>query len=147
MQSFMIACSYICAKLFPVKNPHNYTDWMSNLFGKRLFRVFFKTYTEKVWGMDCDSISADWAKQRIGGLSVSKMLFSSLPFFRQVKSPVKSLIDSFRYPRKGPGMIWESCAERIVAMGGQIHMGCRITKVRYLEDSGKYELEYQDRGY
>lgn len=145
VQSFMIVCSYTSAKLFPVKNPRTYSDWVSNLFGKRLFQIFFKTYTEKVWGMDCNSISADWAKQRIGSLSVSKILFSKFPNFSQVTSPVKSLIESFRYPRKGPGMLWEACAKRILEMGGQIHMGCKVTKVRYLEDIGKYKLEYQYR--
>lgn len=143
-QSFRVVCSYIWAKLFPVKNPNTYTDWVSNLFGRRLFNIFFKTYTEKVWGMDCSSISADWAKQRIGGLSVSKMLMSKLPGLCRIAPPVKSLIESFRYPRKGPGMLWESCADKILKMGGQVYMGCKVTKVSYLRSIEKYELEYQD---
>jgi len=144
-QSIMIVCSYFWAKLVPVKNPTTYTDWVSNLFGRRLFNIFFKTYTEKVWGMDCDSISADWAKQRIGGLSVSKLLISKLPSIFQISPPVKSLIESFRYPRRGPGMLWESCADKIKKMGGHIQMGCEIRRIRYLQSSEKYELEYRDQ--
>ena len=93
----------------------NFEDWVSNQFGKRLFNTFFKSYTEKVWGMSCKEISADWAAQRIKGLSFGSAIKNALFPQRQPKDKskvIKTLINSFRYPRKGPGMMWEACAEK-----------------------------------
>ena len=89
---------------------------MTNQFGKRLFNIFFKTYTEKVWGMSCKEISADWAAQRIKGLSLwsadLERAAAEDDSRRADKSKViKTLIDTFRYPRQGPGMMWEACAD------------------------------------
>src|SRR4051794_13027664 len=77
-ESILCVLSYVKARLFPVKNPTNLEDWVSNQFGKRLFRIFFKTYTEKVWGMSCKEISADWAAQRIKGLSLTSAIINAL---------------------------------------------------------------------
>src|SRR5215510_10363923 len=118
--------SYFKSKLFPRKNPKSFEDWVSNQFGKRLFNIFFKTYTEKVWGMSCKDISADWAAQRIKGLSLASAVKNALLPKRTPKDPskiVKTLIDTFRYPRRGPGMMWEACAARIKEMGGDVRMG------------------------
>jgi len=80
------------------------SDWVSNRFGRRLFEIFFKTYTEKVWGMPCEEISADWAAQRIKGLSLASAVFHALGFGRRKGSAaVKTLIDTFQYPLLGPG--------------------------------------------
>ena len=122
--------SYAYARCFPVHEPKSFEDWVSNKFGRRLFGIFFKTYTEKVWGMSCKEISADWAAQRIKGLSLSSAIWNALLPKREPKDrskQIKTLIGSFRYPRKGPGMMWESAAQRTVAQGGDVRMGCRVT--------------------
>ncbi len=129
-ESLLCVLSYLQARLFPVRNPKSFEDWVVNQFGRRLFGIFFKTYTEKVWGMSCKEISADWAAQRIKGLSLASAIRNALfPAAKpegavQDRSKViKTLIDTFRYPRLGPGMMWERCGQRIREMGGTIHMG------------------------
>jgi protoporphyrinogen oxidase len=131
IESALCMLSYMRAKVFPVKNPENFEDWVSNQFGKRLFNIFFKTYTEKVWGISCKEISADWAAQRIKGLSLTGAIKNALfPNKSKDKDKViKTLIDSFRYPRKGPGMMWEACAEKTVALGGTVKMGAQVTNI------------------
>jgi protoporphyrinogen oxidase len=110
-QSAACLASYAYARAFPIQNPKTFHQWMRNEFGERLFSIFFKTYTEKVWGMDCDEISADWAAQRIKGLNFFKALTDglqrSLGLKRRTDGGAKTLIESFRYPRRGPGMMWD----------------------------------------
>ncbi len=138
LESGLCMLSYAGAKLFPKKDPKNFEEWVSNQFGSRLYRMFFKTYTEKVWGMDCTEISADWAAQRIKGLSLWEAVKNAfLPAANQSKDRskvIKTLIDTFRYPRKGPGMMWEACAERIRSLGGEIIMGAKVTGIRCGEE-------------
>jgi protoporphyrinogen oxidase len=145
-----IACvlSWLKARVFPVRDPKNFEDWVSNQFGKRLFNTFFKSYTEKVWGMNCREISADWAAQRIKGLSLGSAIKNALLPQRQPKDPskvIKTLINSFRYPRRGPGMMWETCAEKTVAMGGRIEMGCKVVGLEYDENSETWDVQFRDR--
>ncbi|MBP7990148.1 MAG: FAD-dependent oxidoreductase, partial [Sediminibacterium sp.] len=138
-ESALCVLSYLKAKVFPVKNPTNFEEWVTNQFGKRLFNIFFKTYTEKVWGIPCNEISADWAAQRIKGLSLSSAIFNAL--FKPNKKAtdkdkvIKTLIDSFRYPKQGPGMMWEACAEKSKAMGVALHMNCGVQKIEYANNS------------
>ncbi len=138
-ESALCVLSYLKAKAFPVKNPTNFEEWVTNQFGKRLFNIFFKTYTEKVWGIPCNEISADWAAQRIKGLSLSSAIFNAL--FKPNKKAtdkdkvIKTLIDSFRYPKQGPGMMWEACAEKSKAMGVTLHMNCGVQKIEYANHS------------
>jgi protoporphyrinogen oxidase len=134
IESTLCMLSFLAARLNPTRNPKTFEDWVSNQFGKRLFRIFFKTYTEKVWGMSCNEISADWAAQRIKGLSlgsaIKHALFSrSKPKDR--KQIVKTLIDTFRYPRLGPGMMWEACAEKVRKLGGEVLLGRRVVGCRF----------------
>src|SRR5215475_1792262 len=139
--------SYFWSKLFPVKNPKNFEDWVSNQFGKRLFNIFFKTYTEKVWGMSCKDISADWAAQRIKGLSLKSAILNAILPKKKPKDKtqvIKTLINSFRYPRRGPGMMWEACAEKMTALGGKLEMGCRVTRCSYDDLSGQWNIEYKN---
>jgi protoporphyrinogen oxidase len=129
VESGLCMLSYLRAQARPVRNPRSFEDWVSNQFGRRLFRIFFKTYTEKVWGMNCKEISADWAAQRIQGLSLWSAIKNGLgSASRTGQQPpaIKTLIDSFRYPRRGPGMMWEACASRVKQMGGDIRMGQRV---------------------
>ena len=109
--------SFLKARLRPTANPKTFEDWVVNQFGQRLFRIFFKTYTEKVWGMSCQEISADWAAQRIKGLSLGSAIKHAFLSWRKPRNKnrkqiVKTLIDTFRYPRLGPGMMWEAFARK-----------------------------------
>ena len=130
--------SYAFAKTFPIPSPRSFHDWVRNQFGERLFQIFFKTYTEKVWGMSCDEISADWAAQRIKGLDLRVAVFNALKrsFRRKPRADaggdvVKTLIETFEYPRRGPGMMWEAAAARIAERGGQILMGRELVELAY----------------
>ena len=133
-QSIACVASYAHARAFPIRDPKTFHQWMRNEFGERLFSIFFKTYTEKVWGMDCDEISADWAAQRIKGLNLAKALIDGVKRSFGLKplggAGAKTLIESFRYPRRGPGMMWEAAARKIQESGGRIAMDRKFEKLR-----------------
>jgi len=147
VESTLCVLSYLFKQVFPHENPETFHEWVSNQFGERLFSIFFKTYTEKVWGMSCDEISADWAAQRIKGLDLWSAMANAL---RRSTNPspgnaaarngevVKTLIESFRYPRKGPGMMWDAAAARIKERGGVIHMGHRLERLSCDRASGRW---------
>jgi protoporphyrinogen oxidase len=112
----------------------SFEDWVTNNFGKQLYLAFFKTYTEKVWGIPCDEISADWAAQRIKGLSLTEAIknaFSDLIPRKKSENTkvIKTLIDNFDYPMYGPGMLWEKADLKIKALGGQVCMGSKVSKI------------------
>ena len=109
VDSARVVFSYLKSRLFYYENEQNLEQWVSNRFGKRLYEIFFKTYTEKVWGVRCTEISAEWAAQRIQSLSLATALRNAL--YKPQKTKVKTLISSFHYPRRGPGQMWESMAE------------------------------------
>jgi protoporphyrinogen oxidase len=147
-ESILCVLSWLKARLFPLRNPRNFEDWVSNQFGKRLFNIFFKSYTEKVWGMSCKEISADWAAQRIKGLSLGSAIKNAiLPqrYNGDRTKVIKTLINSFRYPRRGPGMMWEICAEKTKAMGGEVKMGCKVIGCVYDKTSSTWNLHLKDR--
>jgi protoporphyrinogen oxidase len=141
--------SYGFAKLFPIASPRSFHEWVRNRFGERLFQIFFKTYTEKVWGMSCDEISADWAAQRIKGLDLRVAVMNGLKrsFGRKTatrpagEDVVKTLIETFQYPRKGPGMMWEAAATRIKERGGQILMGRELVELAYDDIRSLWRIE------
>jgi protoporphyrinogen oxidase len=148
LNSLLCVLSWLKARLFPVKNPNNFEDWVTNQFGKRLFNTFFKSYTEKVWGMSCKEISADWAAQRIKGLSLGSAIKNALFPKKQPKDSskvIKTLINCFKYPRKGPGMMWEACAEKTKQLGGRIEMGCKVVGCAYEEASEVWNVRVQDQ--
>jgi protoporphyrinogen oxidase len=127
-----IACmlSYLRYRLFPKKDVKSFEDWTTNQFGHKLYSIFFKTYTEKVWGMPCDEMSADWAAQRIKGLSLWSAVIDGLKRSLGLnKTPndgmaTKTLLETFRYPRLGPGMMWEAARDKVLASGhGHLFMG------------------------
>jgi protoporphyrinogen oxidase len=144
LESARCVASYCLAKLRPVKNPRSFEDWVINHFGKRLYQIFFKTYTEKVWGIPCSEISADWAAQRIKGLSLSAAISNALfPAGRHKKGEdklIKTLIDSFRYPKYGPGQMWETCRRKAEAMGVQVHMGQGVQTVNQDPHTKQWQL-------
>src|SRR5262252_2771724 len=131
-KSALCMLSFAYAKAFPIKDARTFHQWVRNQFGEKLFSIFFRTYTEKVWGMSCDEISPDWASQRLKGLSLGAAIIDGLKRSRGLKATpaaslgeqggVKSLIESFRYPRRGPGMMWEAAAAKTKAQGGTILM-------------------------
>jgi len=146
-EAILCVLSYLRARLFPVKDPRNVEDWVSNQFGRRLYSIFFKTYTEKVWGMSCRDISADWAAQRIKGLSLTSAILNAVLPKRTPKDKsqvIKTLIDSFRYPRKGPGMLWEACAAKVRAMGGTLLMGEKVVGCSHDERTGLFTLTHEN---
>ena len=126
--------SFAKARLRPTPDPKTFEDWVVNQFGERLFSIFFKTYTEKVWGMKCQEISADWAAQRIKGLSLGSAVKHAILGNGKPKDRaqvVKTLIDTFRYPRLGPGMMWEKCAEKVSQLGGEVLRGRKVIGCRF----------------
>lgn len=146
-ESARCMASFAFAKAFPVKEPRSFHQWVRNQFGERLFGIFFKTYTEKVWGMSCDDISADWAAQRIKGLSLGAAIIDGLRRslkLRKSSSAAKTLIESFRYPRRGPGMMWESAARKMQKLGGRLRMGCKVEQLAFDEASGIWSVTTRD---
>ncbi len=120
--------SYAAARMRHRSPDVSFEDWVTARFGHRLFELFFKTYTEKVWGVPTDELRAEWAAQRISGLSLWSAVRAALPG-RRSETP-KSLIEEFRYPRLGPGQMWEEMARRIVAGGGEIRLGAPVDGLR-----------------
>lgn len=131
-----IIASYVKARISPSVREDNLEQWVSNRFGDRLYRIFFKTYTEKVWGIPCTEIRAEWAAQRIQGLSLAQAILSATTLNRR-SATIKTLINQFRYPRLGPGQMWEMCAERIVEMGGVVSTGSRVRSFKREKNSIK----------
>ncbi|BCJ92372.1 protoporphyrinogen oxidase [Terrihabitans soli] len=136
MNSVACVLSYAWARVRPVKDPKTFHQWVRNQFGERLFSIFFRTYTEKVWGMSCDDISADWAAQRIKGLDLFSAIKNALGFGGGGKGQIKTLIQSFDYPRRGPGMMWETAADKIRAKGGTILMGRTLSGMSWNSEQG-----------
>lgn len=127
LESLRVVASYAKAHLTPQRAPERtFEEWVSHRFGQRLFEIFFKTYTEKVWGIPCDQIAADWAAQRIKDLSLGKALRNALIGNRQGDAVITTLIDQFQYPRLGPGMMWERFRERVEAQGSEVVTGVRV---------------------
>lgn len=147
VESTMCVMSYAYKKAFPNANPENFREWVSNQFGDRLFSIFFKTYTEKVWGMSCDEISADWAAQRIKGLDLWSAMANALRRSigtqsgpQEGEAVIKTLIESFQYPRRGPGMMWEAAAAKVKAQGGTLHMGHRLDDLAWDAELGVWTI-------
>lgn len=126
LTAFSCLASYGIAKHRPNKKPRSFEDWVINQFGYKLYSMFFKTYTEKVWGIPCSEIGADWAAQRIKGLNLGEAVRNAI-FGQKKGEVVKTLIDEFQYPRLGPGQLWESCADITAAKGWEIRTETCVT--------------------
>src|SRR5258708_9838005 len=134
MGAIRCVASYARARLRPSKNPRSLEDWVRNQFGWRLFSIFFKTYTEKVWGIRTKELSADWAAQRIKSLDLWLVVKSALLPGRKAKSRgeiVTTLIDRFRYPRLGPGQMWEKVTSILASRGRPVLMGRTILRIEH----------------
>ncbi len=116
-----IVISYLDAQINPSPVEDTLDQWVTNRFGKRLYEIFFKTYTEKVWGIPCTEVRAEWAAQRIQGLSLARAILSATSLNRR-STDIKSLINSFKYPRYGPGQMWETCAQKVQELGSEVLM-------------------------
>jgi protoporphyrinogen oxidase len=126
-ESALIVLSYLRWQLFPHRREETFEEWVTNRFGRRLFQTFFKTYTEKVWGISCSELRAEWAAQRIKDLSLKTALLSMLV---KPKRTIKTLIDSFHYPRLGPGMMWRAVQRKIEQSGGLVRLNCEVARIR-----------------
>ena len=130
--------SYLAAATRPKGREENLEQWVSNRFGRRLYELFFRSYTEKVWGVPCTEIRAEWAAQRIKGLSFFSAARSALLGNRGNK--VKSLIKEFHYPRFGPGQMWDTMSAEIERLGGEVRLGAPVTRLD-LEDGRVVAVE------
>ena len=145
-RSTLCMASFAKARLFHKRDVKSFQDWTVNAFGHKLFSIFFKTYTEKVWGMPCDEMSADWAAQRIKGLSlwgaVTDGLRRSLGLNKRPNDGMqtKTLLETFRYPRLGPGMMWERARDRVIDRGGQVYMGSALKQLRHNDLTGRWTV-------
>jgi len=126
-----VSASYLAATVRPKGNEKSFEDWVANRFGRRLFELFFRSYTEKVWGVPTSEIRAEWAAQRIKGLSFATAARSA--FLGNRGNAVKSLITEFNYPRFGPGQMWEAMRARICTLGGEVRVGAPVEGLE-LED-------------
>lgn len=153
--SILVLFSYLTSQLFPTKEEETFEQWVSNRFGKRLFKIFFKTYTEKVWGIPCKDISAEWATQRVKGLSLMATLKNAIianqSNQKDKRKVIKTLIDKFDYPKFGPGMMWQTLVEIIHRTGSQVWLGNEVEGIRWsgnkvealeVKQNGQVELLY-----
>jgi protoporphyrinogen oxidase len=124
--------SYLRASLKPKGDEANLEQWVSNRFGKRLYEHFFKSYTEKVWGVPTTELSAEWAAQRIKGLSFFSA--AKAAFLGNKGNKIKSLIGEFQYPRYGPGQMWEQMTSRIEEMGGEVRLSTPVDRIEMGRD-------------
>ena len=132
VEAVLCVLSYAWARVRPPKDQTNYEGWLVARFGWRLYRTFFKTYTEKVWGVPVSSMPADWAAQRIKNLSLMSAIMNALTPSRNQKE-ITSLIEEFQYPKYGPGMMWERCTEQVEAQGTDVQMQTKVVGVKYAD--------------
>jgi protoporphyrinogen oxidase len=128
LNSIRVTLSYFHARLFPILPEESFEDYVCNRFGKRLFDIFFKVYTEKVWGIACSEIRAEWAAHRIRGLSFTSAVVNALLASRR-NNTIRSLIEKFEYPRLGPGEMWQRCKASVEARGGQVLLNSPVIRI------------------
>jgi len=125
-QSVLVALSYLRWQLAPHRHEETFEQWVTNRFGRRLFQTFFKTYTEKVWGVSCSELKAEWAAQRIKDLSLRTAVLS---MFLKPRATIKTLVDEFDYPRLGPGMMWNTVKDEVIRCGGTVRTASEVRTV------------------
>ena len=133
-EGLLIGFSYLYCQIFPHRQENNFEEWVTNRFGKRLFRIFFKSYTEKVWGISTSELSAEWAAQRIKDLDLKAAILS---MFVKPRQTIKTLIEEFDYPRRGPGMLWNTVKDKIEERGGKVFLNATVVKIRYQDNQIK----------
>ncbi|MCF7799656.1 NAD(P)-binding protein [Candidatus Babeliales bacterium] len=131
LECFRSVLSYFWRKVNPIKNVKTFQDWVVNQFGYRLFNIFFKTYTEKLWGIPCNEISSDWASQRIKGFSMSKAVFYAFLGKWFKKNAPRTLCDKFYYPELGAGTLWNKVSDNFVKNSGQIILNEEVVSIEH----------------
>jgi protoporphyrinogen oxidase len=131
VEAIRAVASYAWIRVHPIRPEVSVADWISNRFGRRLFNIFFKTYTEKVWGIPCEQLGAQWAAQRIKGLSLATAVVNMLFKGGRGRKQIKTLIDEFEYPRLGPGMMWEAFQKDLEERGGRVEFGATVVGLRH----------------
>lgn len=140
-ESISVLLSYLRSYLRPYPEENTFEEWVTNRFGDRLYRTFFKTYTEKVWGIPCSEIMAEWAAQRIRGLSLVTAVMNAITGFKKAKT----LTDEFYYPVKGPGMMWDRFRRALEAEGAAVMVNAEVVRLNH--ENGRIEdLEYIQNG-
>jgi protoporphyrinogen oxidase len=144
LEAVRCIASYAKARLFPVRPEDSLEDWVINRFGERLYAMFFKSYTEKVWGIPCRNVDSAWAAQRIRGLSLTSAAIAAL-LPNRGRPAAKTLINSFQYPRLGPGMLWDRVADIVRGQGGEVKLNSPVTRIHWtpgrilgVEAAGRY---------
>ena len=127
IESVQIVLSYLRWQIFPYRVEDSFEQWVTNRFGRRLFDTFFKSYTEKVWGIPCHRLKAEWAAQRIKDLSLKSALYH---MFLGSTKKIRTLIDEFHYPRLGPGMMWQAVHAAIERQGGEVRLEADVVGIR-----------------
>lgn len=135
-RTLQIGLSYVKSLIRPIRPEKNLQDFFINRFGQVLYETFFKSYTEKVWGVSCNKISAEWGAQRVQELSIIKAILHNIKQFFMPKKDdiaqketVTTLIEQFLYPKYGPGQMWEEVAKRVKERGGKIVTNCEVIKM------------------
>ncbi len=134
-ESVLCLGSYAWARIRPPRDQSNLEGWVSARFGYRLYRIFFKTYSEKLWGVPATEIQADWAAQRIKSLSLLSAVINAILPKRNQKD-ITTLIEEFQYPRTGPGLMWETAARHVTAAGGRLELETKVTSVEWTPGVG-----------
>lgn len=125
-QAILIVLSFLRWQIFPYKKEETFEQWVTNRFGKRLFEIFFKTYTEKVWGIPCSELKAEWAAQRIKNLSLKTALLGMIV---KPGDSITTLIEEFHYPRFGPGMLWNEVKNKIEERDGKVLLTSSVIRI------------------
>jgi protoporphyrinogen oxidase len=144
-KTIVFGFSYVYSHFFPIKHEQSLEDFFINRFGNKLYHQFFKEYTEKVWGVACCEISADWGAQRIKSLSVAKALWHALKSALGIKEKKTqtSLIESFLYPKYGPGQMWEVVSKKIIDKGGILKLNTKVINID-ISDNKVHRVEIED---
>jgi protoporphyrinogen oxidase len=147
LEGIRIGMSFFAIKLFPNKREDSFEQWVTNRFGRRLYEIFFKTYTEKVWGIPCAEIGADWAAQRIKDLDLTTLVRTAFLGNRDSDGRViTTLIEEFNYPRLGPGMMWDRVRQLIEEKGGPVDLGSRVERVSHANGRVRSVTAATDQG-
>ena len=128
-ESAWLTASYLRWRVRPHKTEDTFEEWVVNRFGRRLFRTFFKTYTEKVWGISTRELKAEWAAQRIKDLSLKSAVIGAI--WKPKHGSIKTLIEEFDYPRRGPGMLWEACVKGVERLGGEVRLNTTVKALHH----------------
>lgn len=128
LEAIRCVLSYFYVRVFPPKKQDNFEDWVAARFGWRLYNIFFKTYTEKVWGVDARTIGSDWASQRIKNLSLMKAILNAFQINKSGEI-ITTLIDKFKYPKFGPGMMWETAYKKLTDKNHEILLSSKVKKI------------------